>query len=158
MFYHGSKTELSLGLDLIHQYDDNAYTHLDDTKWLEDFMERERPEDKLSRRECVFLAELVEDIDNLGGYDDHVYEAEPEDGYTEKSDLSWYTRVWGMIGDFPSDDLPPDAILLAKQFAHNYWHGIASDNPVWEFRCRTAKIVRDIDEEPIPAHKRGLRP
>jgi hypothetical protein len=145
-YCHGSITEIGVDQSLLHPGEE-SYTNLDETKWIEEFMEKHRVEGCLSRFESVFMADNSEDIDNLGGYTDFIYIVRPVDGYAEKSDLSWYTKASMLIGDYPSKDIPEHILDQAKGYAENYWSGKSSENPVWEYRCLEAAIVTELDED-----------
>lgn len=143
-YYHGSLNKIKNGEELISK-ESEGYTSCLEALEVEDLFEKHRPENKISRKTAVYLAENIKDIDNLGGYDDYVYEVEPKSGIAEKSDLSWYSDVSLFVGEvnIKESDITPEVFLMIK----NYWNGTPSDNPVFEYRCTSSKIICDIDEK-----------
>jgi hypothetical protein len=150
-YYHGSIDELPIGLMLKNQKD--GYTSDEVVKDLESLFDKYKPKDKISRKEAVYLADNPDDIDNLGGYTDFIYEVNPLDE-PEKSDLSWYSKVGSEMGDF--FDIDEELSENVKEMLDNYWNGVASENPVWEYRVYNADIDLDIDK-PVTNLKKDLK-
>lgn len=140
-YYHGSINKIKIGEDLISKRDE-GYTSYPEVEKLESLFERYKPKDKISRNIAVYLTNDIDDIDNLGGYDDYIYEVEPQ-GIIERSDLSWYSKVGGMIEDdqFDENRITPEMLIMIK----SYWSGVPSDNHLFEYRCKSAKIVNVIE-------------
>jgi hypothetical protein len=147
-YYHGSIDELPIGLMLKSQKE--GYTSDEVVQDLESLFDKYKPQNRISRKEAVYLADDPEEIDNLGGYNDYVYEVKPLDD-PEKSDLSWYSKVNSAMGDF--FDINEELSEEVKEMLDNYWNGVASENPVWEYRVYNADIVLDIDN-PIEVIKK----
>lgn len=135
--YHGSTKEFEIGFVLKSR--PKGYTTLPDVKRMEDLFEKYRPEDKISRRNCVFMVNDIDLIDPAGGYLDHVYLVEPI-GEVEKSDLAWYTEVDILMSEtHVESDLVP---LIMK-----YWDGepyTGSNYSLFEYRAKSAKVLKEI--------------
>lgn len=141
-FYHGTKTELNIG-DYLEK-DRDGYTEYDEALSIERAFEVFKPENMISRKEALYVVGNTDDIDNVGAYDDFVYEVFVDD--CEKSDLSWYTELQLEMGDYYElDELTPKAILIIK----NYWNGIPSDNPVWEYRTYGFSVNKLIENNTL---------
>jgi hypothetical protein len=136
-YYHGSKNKIKIGEELISKEND-GYTSSKDVEKLESLFEKYKPKDKISRKVAVYLADSIDDIDNLGGYEDYIYKVDPK-GVIEKSDLSWYSEVGALMndGDVDIKNITPEIMVMIN----NYWSGIPSDNYVFEYRCNSAKVI-----------------
>lgn len=140
VFYHGSIKELEGGLHLLAQSDGYVQSESDEAvEGFEDFIESLRPEDKISRFNAVFMAENTEDIDNLGGYTDYIYEVDPIGEYS-KHDLAWYSKAsnYYLIDN-----------EKAKECALKYWSGEMYDKmeeSVFEYMVESAEIVEEVYE------------
>lgn len=132
-FYHGSAVPLELGT-ILH-CDSEKYA----TKWVElvyfEVLEKYRPLDKLSHMNAVFMAETEQDVDNLGGDTDYLLIVEPL-SEVFKHDQHWCTKMCCLI----SEEYSVDSQEI-KQMCENYWAGLATDEPVWEFLTKQAKVV-----------------
>tara|TARA_Y100001960_G_scaffold321323_1_gene395829 strand:+ start:63207 stop:63641 length:435 start_codon:yes stop_codon:yes gene_type:complete len=139
-FYHGSIKELEINSYLLAQSDGYVQSESDeDLEGFEDFMESLRPEDKISRFNAVFMADNTEDIDNLGGYTDYIYEVEPIGAYS-KHDLAWYSKAssYYLIDN-----------EKAKECALKYWSGERydkMDESVFEYIVESAEIIKEVYE------------
>ena len=141
VFYHGSIRELKNGLHLLAQSDGYVQSESDEAlEGFEDFMESLRPEDKISRFDAVFMADKIEDIDNLGGYTDFIYKVEPIGEYS-KHDLSWYSEAsnYYLVND-----------EKAKECALKYWSGEPYDKKeesVFEYMVGSAITILLLNED-----------
>jgi hypothetical protein len=153
IYYHGSKREIEDNT-YIHSLKSTGYTSYKEVVELEELFEKYKPVDKISRTSAVYLVDNLDDIDNVGAYDDYIYEMEPVCNLVEKSDLHWYTAVSMEVGDYAieKDNPSPKVLLMIK----NYWNGTPSDNPVFEYRCYEALVVKNINQkdEKIKKNKR----
>lgn len=134
-YYHGSIKSLNIGTVLVPN--PTGYTHQKEVSALETLFEENKPEHILvDRLNCVFLTDNIEDIDNLGGFTDFIFEIDVQDNIVEKSDLSWYTKAFLQLeeGDLEG----------AKQSALNYWNGDIFEG-VFEYRVKSCTIVDIID-------------
>jgi hypothetical protein len=134
VLYHGSYKEFPLGFVLTPQSD--GYQHsTSDVRHTEEIIESYRPSDMMSRFDSVFMVDDATDIDNAGGYDDYVYVVEPI-GNVERNNLGWYSDV-AVYGEYDNDNHED-----IEQWSLNYWHGHDAVNGVWEYRARSARIVK----------------
>lgn len=144
MFYHGSKNLIENQEKLTPQED--SYTNYEECISIENAFEFYRPENKISRQKCVYLVEDPNMIDNVGGYIDYIYLVNPENNYTEKSDLSWYTMASMEMGDFfELEELTEKSIA----YIVNYWNSTPSENPCWEYRASQATIINLIEDNSL---------
>lgn len=155
--YHGSHTEFPVGMELLPQvagyvsFEDHDEQH----HMLERVMEKYRPAHCVSRYKAVFLIAEPEYIDSAGGYDDFVYEVEPN-GPVTKCNLAWYTEAYSICEhevlsqqeakaqglewypDWEEDDL----IKAAK----NYWNAVPKDDgDLYEYLTPSATITRIVE-------------
>ena len=131
--YHGSMSEFPIGFELLPQED--GYVHDEGSKIDEDFLEKFRPSDKLSRFKSVYLIDDIDLIEDAGGYEDFIYEVS-YDYISEKSDLAWYSEM-SMAEDMDRKE----------ECAKNYWSGIIFeelDYSLFEYRVPSAKIIRTL--------------
>lgn len=135
MYYHGSIKPLKIGTKLVPN--PLGYTHQKEVSNLEKLFHENKPEHILiDRLNCVFLTDNIEDIDNLGGFTDFIFEIDIQNNTIEKSDLSWYTKAFIQLeeGD----------IKGAQQSALNYWNGNVLEG-VFEYRVMQCIIKNIID-------------
>lgn len=135
VYYHGSRRKFPDGFTLTPQ----AIGYVHDEKKVEDFVEKYRPPNKLSRFKSVFMVTDPEEIDYAGGYEDFIYEVMPV-GVVEKSDLSWYSE----ISVYLHEDNQVEPMIEA---AKNYWSGVPFTDPkssLFEYRTSAATITRRI--------------
>jgi hypothetical protein len=131
MYFHGSNTGLPLHTALYPNA--GGYTQAPEVAELEALFEMVRPNHiQISRTDCVYLCDNVEDIDNVGGFTDYIYEADIADGFVEKSDVSWYTKA---ASQFDEGDIEG-----AEESARNYWSGACLEG-VYEYRTDEAIIT-----------------
>lgn len=127
-FYHGTKKIFPIGFILLPQLDGYVHQEIE----IENILEKYRPENKISRFNSVFLVDNPDNVDFAGGYEDYIYKVQPI-GQIDKSDLSWYSDV--SIYNTEKEN---------QIYATNYWNQIPyknSDNSLWEYRCKSAKII-----------------
>ena len=130
MFFHGSYDFLPVGTILTPK--ENYEEFWQNTDFYS-ILEKHRPTHMLSHAESVFLANNEQDVDNLGGGTEWLFTVVASERI-ERHDQSWATEISIAI----SDDKPEDEI---KKFALNYWFGVPSKNPVWEYLTPSATII-----------------
>jgi hypothetical protein len=129
--YHGSKVQFPIGFKLTPQ-SSSKDSYIFQEKEVEKIMEKYRPKNKLSRYNSVFLVDTPEIIDQIGGYEDHIYIVQPAPRI-EASDLSWYDSN---IAYNPVDEKVIQSII-------NYWMGVPYKNHT-EYRTPYAIILKEI--------------
>jgi hypothetical protein len=156
-YYHGSlalidnKTILFVPDNKVAR---SSYVDCDNVKNIESLFERFKPKNSISRHDAIFLSDSAEDIDNLGGYNDYIYEVIPN-GFVEKSDLSWYTMVSGEANDSDNPDEMKEGSII--KMINNYWAGIPSESPCFEYRCYSAIVFSEIDSLNLACQKKNTR-
>lgn len=140
IFYHGSYSELPIKTLL--QINPDSYSNKNNL--IEDIFEVNRPDYLISRKKSIYLSDNIEDIDNLGGYNDFIYEVELVDSNIEKSDLNWYTMAFQELEE-------SNGVINSKieKYIKNYWNGVSSDSPCWEYRVEKASIKREIKNDSL---------
>ena len=114
-----------------------GYTRQKEVSTIEKLFHENKPKNILiDRFNCVFLADNVDDIDNLGGFTDFIFEVDIEDNIIEKSDLSWYTKAFLQLEE--------GNIEGARESALNYWNGITLEG-VFEYRVNQGIVKNIID-------------
>ena len=132
MYYHGSIKPLNIGTILVPNL--LGYTRQKEVSNIEKLFNENKPEHILiDRFNCVFLTDNIDDIDNLGGFTDFIFEV---DNIIEKSDLSWYTKAFLQLEE--------GNIEGAKESALNYWNGIILEG-VFEYRINQCIIKNIVD-------------
>jgi len=151
-YYHGSRNKLPLNTILSPQqygYVRANDPFLDDTEqdainMVEQYLEKYRPQNAISRMNAVFLASTISDIDYMGGYTDYVYVVEPLTNI-HKCNIKWYGEIY-MICE--SNILGDETIYENKhqiiQYAKNYWNAELSEGSRYEYLCGSAKIIENI--------------
>jgi hypothetical protein len=135
-YFHGSFDKLEIGLNLRPQ-DGTGST----VETLDRLFEECRPTRCIPRTEAVYLVRDPDLIDAVGGFTEFVYEVRPE-GTPEGSDLAWLTEAQLALEEGDAD--------RARNCASNYWAGIPfehADRSVFEYRVRSATIVREAEGE-----------
>jgi hypothetical protein len=129
-YFHGSYEQLPVGTILKPK---ENYEEI----WGEtDFyfvLEKYRPQHLLPHKESVFMCDNPQDIDNTGGGTDWLFTVLPDE-YIQKHDQSWCSEISLLIDNDENQE-------LIEQYAFNYWNGISSENPVWEYLTKQAKII-----------------
>jgi len=135
LYYHGSIKPLNIGTILVPNL--LGYTRQKEVSNIEKLFNENKPEHILiDRFNCVFLTDNIDDIDNLGGFTDFIFEVDIEDNIIEKSDLSWYTKAFLQLEE--------GNIEGAKESALNYWNGIILEG-VFEYRVNQGIVKNIID-------------
>lgn len=99
-------------------------------------LEKYRPDHMLAHHESVFFCTKVEDLDNcMEG--EYLFEIQPNTRI-ERHDMAWSSKISCLL----SENAPEEEI---KQAALNYWHGVASSDPLWEYQTPEAKILAVYD-------------
>jgi hypothetical protein len=142
--YHGSKRRFRNGFILLPR--PKGYVSWPEVRVHEMFMERHRPPDCLPRSQCVFMVDDPQMTEMSGGYEDYVYEVQPQ-GKVERNDLEWYEVLnvldFRSVRDWKKIDLNNEWIEAAK----NYWNGVPHPGKsMWEYRSSSAVVVRMISE------------
>lgn len=131
-FYHGSSIKLKAGTILSGRGEDY------EKKWGNNIeykiLEDNRPDNFLSHKESVFMTDNIEDIDNAGGATDFLFTVKPL-GPVEKHDMAWQSEILLAIQSGAN-------LKEIKGMANKYWEGVATENPVWEYLTRKAKIIK----------------
>ena len=133
-YYHGSFNDLHVGQILIPTKDYiNNWENTDFYYWLEKY----RPKEFLAHHESVFMCDNIDDLDNAGAYTDFIFLVKPN-SRIEKHDMFWSTAISLALCDQKEEN-------HIKALASNYWHGISSDEPVWEYLTTSAEIISVIE-------------
>jgi len=133
--YHGSNKRMKLGTIITSRSD--GYTSMESEREIEDLFEKYKPANKISRKNCVYMVSNPDDIDAAGGYSDYIYMVNPI-GPIDKSDLSWYAEVDGLLHDKNKN------IKIIKSYINNYWTGVqykTKEHSLFEYRANSAKII-----------------
>lgn len=155
--YHGSRKEFPIGFTLLPQEDSYVVSddHDEQHHMLERAMEKYRPSHCISRHKAVYLIADPEDIDNAGGYNDHVYECEPL-GPVTKCNLHWYSEAYMLcehevLSAQEAADQGMDHYAEygeepeLKEYCLNYWNAVPQGgNDLFEYltpRARVLKVV-----------------
>ena len=142
--FHGSRKRFPKGFVLRPQSD--GYISFEEVKVHEAVMDHFRPVHCLPRSKSVFMVADPAEIDYAGGYEDNVYEVQPQ-GKVEKNDMAWYSELGSYTEHFDEQgqiDLNDPEIMKA---ATNYWNGVPYKNPansLWEYRSESAIVLRRI--------------
>lgn len=139
-YYHGSINYLKKN-KILKINKEIGYVYQDENKYIEELFEKYRPKNKISRYKSIFLVDNLDDIDNVGANDDYIYEIEVNKR-PDKSDLNWYT----MVSIELDNNVNKKNILI---YIKNYWDGIESKNPVFEYRTDYAKIKKIVENNKL---------
>jgi len=130
-YYHGSKQSFPIGFVLSPRK--GGYVS---QEWrIEKVIEKFRPINKLKRANSVFLVDDPKLIEKAGGYDDYVYQVEPQLP-VEASDMYWYSQLSIYQYDITENE--------KKLWATNYWNGVPAPEgkySLMEYRSSSAKIL-----------------
>lgn len=123
MFYHGSDHHYSpIGTILLQSL--SSYLPL----------EHYRPTGMLSHREAVFMCDSDEDLDAAGGGTEWVFTVKPL-GPVQKHDMNWGSEISMLLEEYDISD------SQIEEAALNYWHGVPSVDPLWEYLTPSALIL-----------------
>lgn len=132
VFYHGSSVFLAPGTLL--RPDPRHEEHWTDNGWYR-ALELHRPEGMLAHRDAVFCCDNPDDLDAAGGGTDWVFTVVPR-GPASRHDMNWGTRIDLAIEE--GKNIEDEAIAA---LARNYWAGVATEDPLWEYLAAGAKII-----------------
>jgi hypothetical protein len=97
-------------------------------------LEKYRPNDMLPHHDSVFMCDSIEDLDNcMEGW--YLFEIVPHER-VEKHDMNWSSQISMMLSDNAEEE------EVAK-VAFNYWHGVPSSDPLWEYQTPSA-IIKEV--------------
>ena len=102
-------------------------------------LEKHRPEDMRPHNKSVFMVKEFDDLEYCGGGEEFTFIVCPQ-GDVSKHDMFWSSKVSCLL-DEGYDISSPEV----KEAAFNYWEGIASVEPCWEYTCDKAGVVRTYD-------------
>lgn len=89
----------------------------------------------LSHKDAVFMCNNIDDIDLCGGATDIVVLLEPL-GEVTHHDLNWSGKI-SLLLDSGADVHSSEV----KELVMNYWCGIPTEDPLWEFLTDEAKVI-----------------
>ncbi|WP_318515538.1 hypothetical protein [Photobacterium leiognathi] len=129
--FHGSASKLPIGITLFERSSgcENA---------LEQFVESYRASNLISRLECAYCCDSIDDIDACGGDLDFVYLVESV--HAERSDQAWLTECQIELENGNTEQ----AAIAAKA----YWQGLPftnADHSVIEVRTKETTILKLIE-------------
>ena len=130
-FFHGSDKHWEPGSILSGRGEayEKDWSHQDFYRVLEKY----RPSDMLSHRDSVFMWVDDNDLDMYGG-GEWVLELEPL-GTVERHDMNWSGAIIEAIDNGEDEE-------TIAQLAENYWDGIPTDDPLWEYLTPKARVIR----------------
>ena len=130
-FYHASPIPWEEGKVLAGRLDDYEHDWIDTDFY--GILEKHRPRDSIGHRDAVFMCDNDDDLDAAGGSTDWVLVVEPL-GPVERHDMNWSSAISCAVSDGASEN----EILL---FARNYWDGVPSDDPLWEYLTKSVRVI-----------------
>ena len=114
---------------------------------IEAIFEACRPEDALSRKTCIFGAEKIDTIEDMGlDIDAHIYLIEPQ-GKVMSLDAEWIGRAARAL-DEEYGKMSPGLIARVEQMAQSYWSGKITKESKIEILCETATVRETPGEHP----------
>lgn len=130
LFYHGSYDPLPVGTIMTGRGQDyeNDWQNTD----FYSILEKYRPENMISHRDAVFMCDNDDDLDAVGGATDYVLTLVALDK-VERHDINWSSAISMALDQNMSDE-------EIAEFARKYWSGEPSDDPLWEYLTRSAKV------------------
>jgi hypothetical protein len=145
-FYHGSYDQLPnntvLSPDKGNFVKNISQNTMDSHFKLEQF----KPPQFLSRNNCVYMTNNIDDLDSVGAPTDHIYLVKPL-GKVEKHDLNWMTEIDIIFSDSSQNNTQEDneTIEKIKTAALNYWNGVPHYNEsAWEYLTPSAIIIKEV--------------
>lgn len=96
-------------------------------------LERHRPSHMLAHHQSVFMCDNAQDVDNAGGATEWLFTVQPL-GIVEKHDMAWMSHI--------NIALEENDEVKAREYALNYWYGVESEEPVWEYLTTEALIMQ----------------
>lgn len=121
---------------------------------IEDGLELFKPEGFLSRRDAVFTHSQTNFSESGLVCSGYIYQVELPEGI-QKHDLIWITplqqaqlklKYINMLGMKKYPDWSED---LLRKCAKNYWEGVPSDKPNWEYLSPYMIIIKKLSEKMI---------
>lgn len=134
LFIHGSDKHLNPGTVLVSSPED--YNKKWSSNGFYKGLEANRPANYLPHNQSVFMVSQDEDLDYVGCGEESVFIVMPK-GRVTRHDMSWSTKVTLLIEEGFSIESKE-----VSDAARNYWTGVESDNPVWEYMASEAKIIK----------------
>lgn len=141
-YYHGSGEQLQIGTILVSNKGNSSFRNEGSHLKLEVF----RPNGFISRENCVYMTDNIEDIDNAGGFTNFIYIVKPI-GSVSRHDLNWMSEIDCIVSE--TDDIEDGTVISEiKSCALNYWNGVEHDSgePVWEYLCSSAKVISEVEK------------
>lgn len=113
---------------------------------VDDILEKYRPRQEMSRDKSLFLSRSPDEetVRRANRYTDYIYEMAPI-GEIFQNDHVWWDKIREVSPDLWLDGHREEAIEVAREFAQNYWAGKASEAPQWEYRVRSAAVIRRVN-------------
>ena len=130
-YYHGSYEYMERGLILTPR--DTYEQDWGQNRWYQ-ALEYYRPKNMLSHKEAIFMCDNPNDIDSAGGGTDWVFTLEPL-GRVERHDMNWMSTADLAL---ESSDITDEEVSIP---CHNYWEGVPSNDPLWEYLTPKARIL-----------------
>jgi hypothetical protein len=144
IFFHLTSINFKKGDMLLPQED--GYSQLEMNSAMEEILEGYRPENKISRTECVYLfagsSKRAEKCDfGATGLEFICLCSAPDEILEQKSDLNWifpldqeFESVEDIYDQFTEDEL--------EDIATGYWSGnpMPGKTPVFEYRSESARV------------------
>lgn len=131
-YYHGSMKYLPVGFYLTpNPIYEELWGHTSFYKALE----AHRPKKFRAHQDSVFICENDEDIGLTGGGEKYLFIVEPK-GILHRHDLNY-----GSLVSFLIDEEYSIYSQEVKDACYNYWHGIPSNEPIWELTADSAIIL-----------------
>ena len=146
-YYHGSYDDLPIGTVLTPEKGNFMGTFSQEEMDSHFKLELFRPDGYLSRDSGVYMCDNIDDIDNAGGANDHIYIVEPL-GKVDKHDLNWMSEIDLIMSDaFENGEQESDETLQkVYSAALNYWNGVPHYNEsVWEYITPFARIWEEVE-------------
>jgi hypothetical protein len=121
---------------------------------LEKLLEQQRPDECISRTDCVFFSDNEDPKKHGLPYDyGYLHVIEPV-GPVQKRDNYWLGQL--QTRHHPTLSWRQDlsiADLTDKKLADKYWKGEPSNKPNWEMVARSATVMEYASEEPVQVRK-----
>lgn len=132
-FYHISQKKMRENSTVLKM---NNYNLIQKTEnLLESILEKNKPEDKISRQHSLFV---IDDISDYHADNEYIYEVNIVSSENNKSDSAWISEM--------QVELDNGNYEAANECAKKYWLGEATKNPVWEYRTHMMNVVKEIDK------------